>query len=150
MLISINDLAGLRTPGGASIRDSIDVTGYLLAVEQDARLMHRWLAPGGKVFVVAGTPYAANISGFLPEFERRARAGHPWPGECHEPEQYSDHPTIRELPQFIHLLDDNHLRAAYEGAGFEVECAVMYERPGLPGYLAFDGRENAALVARKP
>lgn len=102
------------------------------------------------MFAVAGTPYAANISGFLPEFERRLRAGDPWPGEVVDPERYSEHPTICELPGYIHLLDDERLRSAFEGAGFEVECAVMYKRDGLPDYLRYDGRENAAVIARKP
>lgn len=54
------------------------------------------------------------------------------------------------MPRSIHLLDDGILSAAARRAGFEVERAWLYRRPGLPASLHLDGRESAALIVRRP
>jgi SAM-dependent methyltransferase len=113
-------------------------------------LIWGWLKPGGKVFTNSGTPYAANIQGFIPVYEDRKRHGIRWPGEAENVQQYSSHQTLSELPPFIHLLDDEVIRNAFEALGFIVEKAEMYMRNGLPEYLSYDGRENVGVIAAKP
>lgn len=110
----------------------------------------RWLAPGGRFLSISGSPYAANIRGFIPVYEENVARGLAWPGECHGLRRYSDDPTIGELPDTLHLLDPDVLSRAARAAGLEVEEAHFFHRAGTPDYIALDGRENTVLVARKP
>jgi SAM-dependent methyltransferase len=115
-----------------------------------AALMFRWLKPGGKVFTVSGTPYVKTLEAFIPVYEERRRAGVPWPGAVQNVHEYSSHPTINELPDFMHFLDDETVARPFADAGFVIERVEMYNREGLPEYLRYDGRENVGLIARKP
>lgn len=111
--------------------------------------IYRWLKPGGRIFIVAGTPYAGNIERFIPEYLARRAAGVAWPGEVENLRTFSSHPTIVELPNFLHLLDDEVLRGVILDAGFDIKACEMYLRANLPDYLKWDGRENVGLIAQK-
>jgi SAM-dependent methyltransferase len=111
--------------------------------------IQRWLTPGGLLFSVSGTPYAANLGTFPAEYERRQAAGAAWPGYVTDLREFSDHPTLRDLPPALHLLDVDVLGRACETAGLVVVHAELYERAALPAYLRLDGRENLGLIARK-
>src|SRR5688572_9836544 len=58
----------------------------------------RWLTPGGKLFLISGTPYARNIKQFIPVYEQRKKRGLKWPGEVTNIWQYCNDATLRELP----------------------------------------------------
>lgn len=118
-------------------------------LEIGARKIWKWLRPGGKVFVISGTPYARNIRGFIPEYEKRLANGERWPGQCEDLRKYSNDPTIDELPRELHLLDDHILRRTFGEAGFAIEEARMFHRRGTPDYISLDGRENVLLIASK-
>lgn len=109
-----------------------------------------WLQPGGSLFVISGSPYARNVRGFIPEYRRRKESGMPWPGYVQRLRDYSDDPTLNELPESLHLLDDDVMRAACVAAGLEVVEAELFSRAGVPDYIELDGRENLRLIARKP
>lgn len=109
-----------------------------------------WLAQGGAFFSISGTPYAANVKGFIPEYEARRAAGERWPGECEDLRLYSSDPTIAELPLALHLLDAHVLAREAIRAGLWVAEARLFHREGTPEYITLDGRENVALIAVKP
>jgi SAM-dependent methyltransferase len=115
-----------------------------------AELMFGMLQPGGQVFTVSGTPYAANVREFIPVYEDNKLRGVEWPGELHDLHSLCTDPTTRDLPNFLHLLDDEVLRRTFTAAGFVVTEARMYERANISAYLKWDGRENVGLIARKP
>ncbi len=115
-----------------------------------AELMFCWLRRGGKVFTVSGTPYVRTLKQFIPVYEERRRQRVAWPGMIENVHQYSCHPTIRELPRFVHFLDEETIARPFASAGFLIERVEMYKRQGLPEYLKYDGRENVGLIARKP
>jgi SAM-dependent methyltransferase len=115
-----------------------------------AELMFHMLRPNGQVFTVSGTPYARNVREFIPIYERNRQRGLDWPGEAYGLHKLCAHPSIGDLPDFLHLLDDEVLTQVFEKAGFVVTEAQMYKRAGLPDYLSWDGRENVGLIARKP
>lgn len=115
-----------------------------------ANLMFRMLRPGGQVFTISGTPYAKNIREFIPVYEDNKRRGVEWPGELYGLHDLCHHPSIDDLPDFLHLLDDEVLPRVFEEAGFVVTEARMYKRAGLPDYLSWDGRENVGVIAMKP
>jgi polyketide synthase PksL len=109
----------------------------------------RWLAPGGRLFAISGTPYAKNVMRFIPEYERRRRAGERWPGYVTNLQQYAIDSTLDELPPDLHLLDDEVLGRVVSSAGLSLERIEMFERANLPSYIALDGRENVGVVAVK-
>lgn len=117
---------------------------------QAAELLFRTLRPGGRVFTISGTPYANNIQEFIPVYEENLRRGAEWPGEVRGLHELCAHPSIRDLPDFLHLLDADVLTRVFGRAGFTVTEAVMFERAGLPDYLRWDGRENVGMIAEKP
>lgn len=129
-----------------------NLLNYLTGTElaRGAELLFRLLRRGGRVFTVSGTPFAANVREFIPIYEANRSSGAEWPGEAHRLHTLCSHPSIQDLPDFLHLLDDQVLTRVFEQAGFVVEEASMYERAGLPDYLRWDGRENLGLIAVKP
>lgn len=119
------------------------------AIERSADAVARWLAPGGKAFVVSETPFIGTARAFFPTYETRRRAGDPWPGivrdvGAHDPKRAGS------LPKLMHLLDETVLRRTFTRAGLVVEKAGTFARPEFPKDIQLDGRESVGLVARKP
>ncbi|WP_306029220.1 class I SAM-dependent methyltransferase [Stappia sp. MMSF_3263] len=138
--------------GSLALVHASNLLNFLKGEEIDAGFasIFRWLAPGGRFLSMSGSPYSANIRGFIPAYEANVAAGLDWPGECHDLHARSDDPTIAELPDFLHLLDPAVLSRSAREAGLEVEEAQFFNRAGTPDYIALDGRENVVFVARKP
>lgn len=118
-------------------------------IEESARRLFQWLAPQGKVFVVAETPYLKNFRRFIPIYESRQQANLPWPGLVEDvaamaPERGAS------LPSRMHFLDPEVLSRVFTEAGFEIEQARTFARPDFPEDLQLDGRESVGLIARKP
>ena len=108
--------------------------------------VYKWLAPGGKLFVVTETPYLGNLRSFIPMYESRKKQNDPWPGiidnfDVYFPEQ----PT----PQFGNLLDPEILERVFKKAGFIVEKTHYISRPYYPEGVRLDGRESVGIIGRK-
>lgn len=109
--------------------------------------MYRWLKPGGRVFLVADSPYTGPWYQQAPEYERRKAAGDPWPGLY---ENYRDFlpPSARreDHPSFINPLDPDVLERVVTATGFQVlDCRW------LPGAMPKSpARTHAGIIARKP
>ena len=108
-----------------------------------------WLADGGMFLSMSGTPYARNVAPFIPDYEARRATGERWPGYCTAIHTLSDDPTLRELPPALHLLDPEVLARSATAAGLTVIEARFFHRRATPSYIAWDGRENVILIARK-
>jgi len=108
-----------------------------------------WLAPGGKLFVQASTPWQQPFRDFVPAFQARRKSGAEWPGWIENTAEFSTHRKLNQIPSSLHLLDDVTLRKKAELAGLRVENAWLYRRRDLPASLFLDGRECAGLVAVK-
>lgn len=119
-------------------------------MEQGFASIAHWLAPGGKFFVQASTPWQQPFRDFVPVFQARRKAGADWPGWLEDTAEYSTHRKLSQIPPSLHLLDDVTLRRKAEAAGLIVEDAWLYRRRDLPASLFLDGRECAGLIARKP
>jgi len=118
-------------------------------IERSAAKVIRWLAPGGKVFVVGETPFIGTAKSFLPTYQARVKAGAPWPGivknvAAHNPKRAGN------LPSRMHLLDEPTLRRVFSNAGFAIEHLATFARPDFPPDVQLDGRESVGLIARKP
>jgi len=118
-------------------------------LEQAAAFLEHALRPGGKVFILAATPYMKTFEPFIPTYESRVERGDPWPGWITNVRDYSTHRLLSNLPKSIHLLDDKVLRRVFESTGFVTEQCWYLHRRDLPKSIALDGRENVAYIARK-
>jgi SAM-dependent methyltransferase/GNAT superfamily N-acetyltransferase len=110
----------------------------------------RWLRPGGRLFVLAATPYQATHAGFAPEFQKRKAGGERWPGLIDNVRAYNTHWSADLTTPWLHVFDDDVLSTAVRAAGFDVEQARLLSRAGLPDFVRLDGREHVGLIARKP
>lgn len=109
-----------------------------------------WLAPGGKVFVHAGTPYQKPFERFVPEYAARLQNGVEWPGWVENTRAVSEHRLLSQIPRAVHLLDEIVLRRELERAGFRIEKLWLYRRHDLSSTLFLDGREGVGAIAAKP
>lgn len=108
--------------------------------------MHQWLKPGGRVFLVADSPYVGPWYQRAPEYERRKAGGDPWPGLVEDYRSLlpaSAKPD--DHPRFINPLDPDILERVVTEAGFEVvECRWLAgASPKSPA------RSHAGVVGRK-
>lgn len=109
--------------------------------------VRRWLAPGGRLFIQAGTPYQQPFQAFIPIFEERLRAGVPWPGWVPDARAISSHKKLSQIPRSLHLLDELTLTNLVEAAGLYVERCRTYCRRDLPKSMHLNGKEGVGLVA---
>jgi SAM-dependent methyltransferase len=118
-------------------------------LELAAEKLHWWLKPGGRIFVLAATPYLKPFLSFVPSYEARVSRGDAFPGWVENTREVSTHRLLDRLPKSIHLLDVPVLTRVFEAAGFEIEQAAMFRRRDLPASLHTNGRESVKLVAKK-
>ena len=116
------------------------------AITTTVAKMYDWLAPGGRLFLVADSPYTGPWASHAERYEARKAAGDEWPGLCDDyhdllPEGVdpSGHPT------FINPLDPDLLTRECRAAGFDI-----IEAEFLPGSTKWStGREHAGVIAQK-
>ena len=106
-----------------------------------------WLAPGGRLFVQAGTPYQQPFAALAPLYEARVAAGDPWPGWVEDARAISTHKKLSQIPRSLHLLDEAVLRRLATSADLHIERLWTYRRHDLPRSMHLDGREGVGLVA---
>lgn len=116
-------------------------------VEQVVAKMYRWLVPGGRVYLVADSPYVGPWYQAWPQYEERKRAGDPWPGLIEDYTPYLP-PSVEVKPRkrLINPLDPDVLRRVTEAAGFIVEEAAWLEG-ARAGSLK---KTHAGVIARRP
>lgn len=122
------------------------------AVDASVRKMYRWLQPGGRLYLVADTPYGIWRK-LVPAFEARRQRGDRWPGLMFGLEYYLPQvPRDRSVkgPPFMNLLDHQLLARTAREAGFRIRRASFIDRRDFGGLGRMDGRENAGVLAIKP
>ena len=119
------------------------------AIDIAVAKMAAWLKPGGRLYVVADTPYGI-WRNFIPVFEQRKREGARWPGMMVGLHNWLPTPGLNkhiDKPAFMNLLDPELLARICSEAGLRVERATFIDRSDFQGLGALDGRENAGVVA---
>ena len=117
-------------------------------VEKTASIAASWLKKGGKIFVVAETPYLKNFQSFIPIYENRMSNGNKWPGFIDDVMAVAPE-RGQFLPKQMHLLDPNVLTRTFANAGFQIEKCSMIQRLDFPPDLQWDGRESVGIIAKK-
>ncbi len=114
------------------------------------------LKPGGRIFVVAITPYVKRFEKFILEYERRINAKEENPGFVKSLHEYVN-PEVTAPEQIKNIsiepfffLDDKALRAVFERNDFRVIECKMIPLSYKSKSWELDGRENVILIAEKP
>ncbi len=118
-------------------------------IDASVRKMARWLAPGGRLYLVADTPYGV-WRGKIPEFEAGKASGERWPGLMVGLHNYlaGGNPAKPiEKPPFMNVLDPELLARTCSEAGLTVAESAFISRPDFAGLGRMDGRENAGVIA---
>lgn len=118
-------------------------------LEQAAKWMCRNLKPGGKAFLQVQSPWCGQLHAFLPEYLERKASGLKWPGEINNAPRYAVEEIRHMMSDFTHVLEAEIVSKVFQDAGFAIEYADYYTRPGLPDVCKFDGRENLGVIAVK-
>lgn len=117
-------------------------------IEVAAAKLFEWLKVGGKVFIVAETPYLNGWQAFTSEYENKKGGGSTWPGFVEEVKRYKPE-RAAFLPPSMHLLDPEVLSRTFLNAGFKIERCETFARTDFPVDLQLDGRESVGLIAVK-
>lgn len=118
-------------------------------IETCLKKFYNWLKRGGKLFLIAETPYLRCYSAFIPTYEKNKKMGVKWPGVIHDTTLFKDI-RYNNIPSFLHFLDTDTLRTASLQTGFLVEKTEMINRTDFPPELRLDGRESVGIIAVKP
>ncbi len=122
------------------------------AIDTSLHKMYRWLRPGGRLYLVADTPYGIWRK-FAPVFEARLARGDRWPGLMIGLENWLPYPprdSNIKGPPFMNLLNPELLARSCREAGFEIVRASYIDRSDFAGLGRMDGRENAGVLAIRP
>jgi SAM-dependent methyltransferase len=112
------------------------------------RAMVEWLRPGGRLYLVADTPYVQGWSVIAPAYEEAKARGDEWPGFIPDFRRYSrNNAQSAPGPEFLNTLDPDILTRECERAGFSVERSAFFGLARLGD--AADGREHAGCIAIK-
>ncbi len=120
-------------------------------IETSVRKMAQWLAPGGRLYLIADTPYGIWRKK-IAAFEADKAAGMRWPGMMvglHNFLPTDRPPEPTDKPPFMNVLDPELLARTCTEAGLEVIEAAFIPRPDFGGLGHMDGRENAGVLAVK-
>lgn len=136
---------------------------YLNGEDIDVGLekFHRWLKPGGKLFILCYTVHILELANqkFREEYQRRIDNKIKWPGYLEDFNKYSMMPDNSEpeygssaFPTALHFYDLPILKQALEAQGFIIEFAEYLDgkENGAVKDTWHDGREYVGIVALKP
>jgi SAM-dependent methyltransferase len=122
------------------------------AIDASVRKFFSWLRPGGRLFLVADTPYGIWRK-FVPLFEAKRERGDRWPGLMFSIENFLPQvPSGRAIdgPPFMNLLTPDLMERSCREAGFMIDRVSFIDRSDFGEQGRMDGRENAGVMAHKP
>lgn len=136
------------------------VLHYLSPEQMNQALAHLYklLKPGGKIFIIAITPYVRRFQKFIPEYEKRVKQGEPYPGYVTSLYSWLNDDAITNTPKtsinpnpFL-FLDKEVLRKALKDEGFIIEsCCLKHMHYNSPDWQMPEGPgEHIIAIARKP
>lgn len=125
------------------------VVHFLLPDELRTTLgkMYAWLKPGGRLFLVADSPYTGFWFAGAADYERRKAAGEEWPGFIADIGAFlKDSQRPPGMLPYLNPLDPDTLARECTRAGFTVDEASFTGRD----LGNAEGRNHAAVIARRP
>lgn len=137
---------------------AIRVIHFLTPNEFEQALLnfYRILKPGGKVYILSGTPYVKLYQSFIPIYEQRKKEGWEYPGYVDSLYPYATSHTSQEITEkyistgSFMFLDSDSLHQKFSQAGFIIEKCCELPLSYSSEVWQLDGRENVGLIAQKP
>lgn len=115
-------------------------------IETTVCKMFDWLTPGGRLYLVADSPYTGPWAQYSADYERRKAEGDPWPGFFNDYASFLPAGTDPAAhPDFINPLDPDILIRVCIDAGFEVLDAEFLSSSTKHA----TGRDHAGVIASK-
>ncbi len=112
--------------------------------------LYELMVPEAQIFIVHYTPFTTLTKNFIPEYNRRRKEGHPWPGYCENIAQWCDKAELQHnLPNTLNLMDREVLTRELKRVGFEMISSRYYGGNAVSDQYRMDGREWVEAVARK-
>lgn len=107
------------------------------------------LKKGGRLFLVADTPFQKNWTKFQPIYLQRKKEGAEFPGLVTNSGEYITDLGFN-LPNMLNFMDLDVLRRELQEAGFVIEKLEFINRINYPDTVRLDGRESVGTIAIKP
>lgn len=117
------------------------------AIERSLQKAYTFLKPGGKLFIIAETPYLRFLTSFIPEYEKNVKQNVQWPGLVTDIKKYFNDPMF---PKMANFMDPDILSRSLKNQGFNIDKMGFIDRSDFPSNRRLDGRECIGLVATKP
>ncbi|MBI1271761.1 methyltransferase domain-containing protein [bacterium] len=132
-------------PGSLGSILSSSVFHFLSGKQIEAGLakIESWLAPGGKLFLIAETPFM----GILKTFPYEDKKDELYPGLMSREEFAAYSRFSSQVPELMNWLTIEVLQREISKLSFRIERLEYFTRPNLPPHLLWDGRESVGLVA---
>lgn len=112
-------------------------------------IAHKWLKPGGRIFIINETPFLKNWQNIVPIYNEKKEKGIEFPGEFSNLREIAETDRAKSLPNFFHFLDKESMRHLLEKSGFNVEKVQYISRPYFPEDIRLNGRESVGAVGFK-
>ena len=116
----------------------------------------RLLKPGGKIFIVAITPYVNRFKSFIPLYKQRLLLKHQYPGHVKNLKYFADPEatTPEQLAQMhdksFMFFDAQFMHSFLSEMGFVVEKSLEFPLAFKSSIWELDGREFVGAIAHKP
>ncbi|MDG1463449.1 MAG: class I SAM-dependent methyltransferase [Gammaproteobacteria bacterium] len=116
-------------------------------VDTTVQKMYDWLKPGGRIFLIADSPYTGPWAKQSDDYERRKAAGEKWPAFYDNYADFLSPETDASVhPSFINPMDPDILQRVCEAAGFKT-----LEARFLSGATKWSSaKDHAGIIAVKP
>lgn len=118
--------------------------------------LYKSLKPGGRIYIIALSPYVKPYELFIPEYERRLKKGSPYPGFVQNLKKYvkqgaNPQNQLKTISggQFM-FMDTIVLPRLFKAAGFKIIECEFKPLSYSSATWELDGRENVILVAERP
>ena len=114
--------------------------------------LHRWLCPGGRLFILNYTPFHNKLSSFIPVYKERLKQNSTFAGEIQDVRKYSpDKLPLDNLPHRMLCLDKPTMHFLVDESKFTVDYLDYLGGPGsgVPKAIQLDGKEWVGCIVTK-
>lgn len=118
-------------------------------VEEGIAKIHRWLVPGGKVFIAVLPPQHSEYRDkVLAQYDANWQKGLVWPGYGFKSKELLPEQSYA-LPTVLHVMDERPLVKVLQKYGFTIEKQGFIDMKKFGKSEVRDGHELFGIVARK-
>lgn len=113
----------------------------------------KWLAPGGKLFLVCYTPFHVTMADFMPIYSKRLESKKVFAGLVENAGDVESNELVAaDLPDRLMLFDTPTVQFLLDSAGLNTEMCeyIGGVENGVPEPLCLDGKEWVGAIGVKP